>query len=98
MDDLLEVPCPGEAKKWLKRVLEEGEVKFTPHGLREMAKDNLTTVDCQNVLRGGVVDPPEWVNGEWRHQVRTQSMCFVVYLPLQSGLVATVITAWRYKK
>jgi hypothetical protein len=61
--------------------------------LDEMAADALDTVDCTNVLRGGVVDPPEWENGSWRYHVRTNRMCMVVALRSPTTLV--VVTAWR---
>jgi hypothetical protein len=31
-----------------------------------MAKDDPSNVDVTNVLRGGVVEPPEFENGSWR--------------------------------
>ena len=58
-----------------------------------MAKDQLTTQDTLNVLRAGVVEPSEFVNGSWRHRVKTNRMCVVVTLPSKTD--AIVITAWR---
>src|SRR3990172_6200254 len=46
--------------------------------LNEMAKDDLTTLDAANVLRGGVVEFSEEVNRTWRYRVRTSRMTFVV--------------------
>lgn len=43
-----------------------------------MAKDDLTTVDCTNVLRGGIVEPGEWEKGSWRYRVHAQRMWVVV--------------------
>jgi hypothetical protein len=58
-----------------------------------MAKDQLTTQDALNVLRAGVVEPSEFVNGSWRHRVKTNRICVVV--TLSSETEAIVITAWR---
>ena len=41
----------------LRQILEGGVVRWSGHAWKEMEKDNLTTVDCTNVLRGGVVEP-----------------------------------------
>jgi hypothetical protein len=86
---------PSEAKRLIGRILEAGEVRFSRHALDEMAEDALDTVDCTNVLRGGVVDPPEWENRSWRYHVRTARMCVVVAFRSTTALV--VVTAWRIK-
>jgi len=83
----------GEAKRLMGRILEAGDVRFSQHALDEMAADALDTVDGTNVLRGGVVDPPEWENGSWRYHVRTNRMCVVVAFRSPTTLV--VVTAWR---
>ena len=54
---------------------------------------HLTTVDCVNVLRAGVVDPPELENGTWRYRVRGGWINVVVAFRSEDTLV--VITAWR---
>ena len=46
---------PANAKRVMRAILETGRVSFSKHALEEMADDELTTVDCVNVLRGGVV-------------------------------------------
>ena len=40
--------------------------------------DDLTMVDCANVLRAGVVEEPEFERGTWRYRVRTQRIFVVV--------------------
>ncbi len=50
----------GAAKRLIVHILQAGTVSFSGHALEEMRKDDLTTVDCTNVLRGGVVEPGEW--------------------------------------
>ena len=92
-----QTPDAVEAKKAIRRIYDEGEVKFIQHAMDEMAKDRLTTADCLSVLRAGVVDPPEWEHGCWRYHVRTNRMCLIVELALDEPDVLVVVTAWRIK-
>jgi hypothetical protein len=84
---------PIEAKRLIRQLLETGEFHFSRHAETEMAADHLTTVDCVNVLRGGVVEPPEWENGSWRYRVCTGHMCVVI--AFRSAMALVVVTAWR---
>jgi len=86
----------GACRKLIQEILASGEVSFSGHALDEMAKDNLTTFDCVNVLRGGVVEPGEFEKGSWRFRVRTSRMTIVVAFRSERRLV--VVTAWREKK
>ena len=86
----------AHAKKLILRILLAGEVVFSGHAFDEMAKDNLTTVDCTNVLRGGWVEPPELEKGTWRYRVRTARICVVIAFRSETKLV--VVTAWREKE
>jgi hypothetical protein len=53
MSDILQEPLdPATAKQRIRAILETGNTRFSQHALEEMAQDNLTTVDCVNVLRG----------------------------------------------
>ncbi len=61
-----------------------------------MLADDMTTVDCENVLRGGVVRPGEEERGSWRYQVETSRMTVVVAFRFANELV--VVTAWRVKR
>ena len=61
--------------------------------MMEMAKNDLTTIDVTNMLRGGVVDAAEFENGSWRYRVRTSKMAVVV----RSESELRVVTAWRFK-
>lgn len=72
-----------------------GIVDFSRHARVEMAKDGLETTDCINVLRGGVVQPAEYIDGTWRCRVTTARMCFVITVP--EGDEIRVVTAWRDK-
>jgi hypothetical protein len=92
---LREPLSPRDAKRLIARILATGDVRFSQHALDEMAKDHLDTVDCTNVLRGGVVDPPEWENRSWRYHVRTARMCVVV--AFRSSTALAVVTAWRFR-
>lgn len=60
-----------------------------------MLADDLTTVDCENILHGGVVRPAEFGKPSWRYRVETQRMAIVVAFRSSEELV--VITAWRVK-
>jgi hypothetical protein len=84
---------PPYARKLIRQIVQTGTVSFSTHALKEIAKDNLTTVDCINVLRGGVVEPPEFREGTWRYRVRTASIYVVV--AFRSDTRLAVVTAWR---
>jgi hypothetical protein len=86
---------PAAAKRLIRQIIEAGTVSFSGHALEEMADDDLTTVDCVNVLRGGVVEPPEFERGSWRYRVRTARVCVVVVFRSEIKLVG--VTAWRVK-
>jgi hypothetical protein len=97
-----------EARKYIRRLLEEGIFVVRDHARREMKKDNLNDSDAINIVRGGVVREPEWENGSWRYHVDTPRMCFVVAfdpepdaLPDEkadlSEVELVVVTAWRIR-
>ncbi len=85
-----------EAKRLIGEILAGGEVVSSRHARQELEKDNLTMVDCINVLRGGVVEPAEWENGTWRYRVRTQRIWVVVAFRSEKRLV--IVTAWRTRR
>ena len=87
---------PARAKALIGKILEAGTVSFSSHAFGELAADGLTTVDCVNVLRGGIVEPAEWERGSWRYRVRTARICVVVAFRSETALV--VVTAWRTEK
>ncbi|CAN5537392.1 hypothetical protein BH09MYX1_BH09MYX1_07610 [soil metagenome] len=63
-----------------------------------MAKDDLTSVDVVNVLRGGVVEEPEFENGSWRYRARTQRIAVVIRFEESEDGIAEgiiVVTAWK---
>lgn len=63
------------------------------HACEEMAADGLQLGDCLNVLRAGVVQDPELVNGTWRYRVRTQRIVVVVAFRDEAHI--RIVTAWR---
>jgi Domain of unknown function (DUF4258) len=81
------------AKQLIRKIIDSGTVNFSSHALEEMKKDNLTTVDCINVLRAGVVEPPELEKGTWRYRVRTNRIYVVIAFRSETQLV--VVTTWR---
>lgn len=87
---------PDDARRLIKAILEKGEVILSRHAEVEMANDNLLLVDCTNVLRCGVVDPPDLEKGTWRYRVATQRIRVVVAFRSDTKLV--IVTAWREKQ
>jgi hypothetical protein len=87
---------PPEARRLIREILASGEVVSSGHAAREMGKDDLTMVDCVNVLRGGIVDPGELEHGSWRYRVHTQRIWVVVAFRSEKRLV--IVTAWRSKR
>ncbi len=96
MDGADEPLDPSEAKKRIRKILDVGTVAPSGHALDEMAKDDLTMVDCINVLRGGWVERGEWEHGSWRYRVRTARICVVVAFQSESRLA--IVTAWRERQ
>ena len=84
---------PAKAKQLVRTILQSGTVSYSKHACEEMVKDGLQTVDCVNVLRGGVIDFPELVNGTWRYRVRTNRMVVVIAFGSESHV--RIVTAWR---
>ena len=78
-----------------KALAGSGIVIFTAHALRKLKKDELTTVDAENVIRAGTWREAEWENGAWRYNVDTPRMAVVIELQDPNVLV---ITAFRRRK
>ncbi len=90
---MLEPLDPAAAKTLIRTILDVGVVTFSRHAQEELGKDDLTTVDAANALRGGVVGPGELERGTWRYRVRTARLVVVVAFRSETELV--VITGWR---
>jgi hypothetical protein len=82
-----------DAKRWIAQIARSGDARFSNHALEEMEKDELTTVDVANVLRGGIVEFSEEQRGTWRYRVRTSRITVVVAFRSDNAL--SVVTAWR---
>lgn len=85
--------APEAARKLIRQILQGGRFTYTKHSKEEILADDLTTVDCENVLRGGVVRPGEYEGGSWRYRVETSRVTVVVAFRSEGELV--VVTAWR---
>jgi hypothetical protein len=83
-------------RRLIREVLGSGEVRFSRHALEEMRKDQLSEVDCVNVLRGGAVGQAGFENGSRRYPVRGSRVTVVVAFRSQDKLV--VVTAWRHRR
>lgn len=84
---------PETAKKLVRQILQTGHFSYTKHSTDEMRADDLSTVDCVNVLRGGIVRPGEYEKGTWRYRVETSRITVVVAFRSEDELV--IVTAWR---
>lgn len=84
------------ARKLLSYVLVHGEVVFSTHALREMAKDGMMVQDVINVLRAGQIrEPGELQRSSWRYRCHTERFCVVV--AFDGATETVVVTAWRKK-
>lgn len=82
------------AKRLIRDILQNGTVRWSRHALDGMKTRKLTTVDCINVLRAGVVQSPELERGTWRYRMHGGWISVVVAFRSERELV--VITAWRH--
>jgi hypothetical protein len=94
-DDLKEPLKPDAVKQLIRKILKSGRFTYSRHALEEILADDLTTLDCENILQGGVVRPPDFEKGSWRYRVETNRMAVVIAFRSSDELV--VITAWRVK-
>jgi len=88
---------PTVAKKLIRKILDACDLVIPAgsHADEEMRNDNLILGDVINVLKGGVVEPGEFVKGTWRYQVRTSKI--VVVVCFRSETEMRVVTCWRKK-
>lgn len=87
---------PPDAKRLAREIMENGTFVVSGHAIQEMKNDELETTDCLNLLRAGVYEPPESINGEWRYRVSSQRICVVITFVSDTRL--RVVTAWRVNK
>lgn len=87
-------------KQLLRACLGElGSIEFTSHALKEMADDDMTTVDVVNVLRGGWMDGCGQYDADhccWRYRICTHKFFVVVAFEEQSDVI--IVTAWKLKR
>ena len=88
--------APDAAKQLIREILRAGRFIYSRHAKEELFADDLTTVDCENVLRGGVVRPGEFERDIWRYRVETSRITVVVAFRSENELV--VVTAWRIRR
>ena len=86
---------PDDAKQLIREILKTGRFTYSKHAKEEILADDMTTVDCENVLRAGVVRPPDFEKESWRYRVETSRMAVVIAFRSADELV--VVTAWREK-
>jgi len=63
-DPALEPLKPPDAKKLAREIWGNGNVDISGHASVAMADDDLQTTNCLNLVRAGVFNPPDLVNGE----------------------------------
>jgi len=94
-DPVIEPLKEPQARKLAREIIEDGVVEFSNHSQDEMQQDQLTALDCLNLLRGGVIQSGGFQNGEWRYRAATARMCVV--FTFRSETCLRVVTAWRFK-
>jgi len=85
-----------QARKLLSEILnaDTNAISLSKHCRKELAHDNLTTVDLLNVLKAGLIyTDPELVNGTYRYRVETEKIIVVITFMHQNCI--RCITAWR---
>lgn len=85
-----------EARLLVRNILVSGNVSFTRHAREEMAKDGLTRLDVEHVLRAGLAEFPELKKGTWRYRIAARQVTVVIAFRAERDLV--VVTAWRSKR
>ena len=98
-EELPEPLSTQDAKALMRRILSEGEVRFSVHALEQMAEDGfgpVSKIDAINVIRGGVVDSVDFEKNTWRYRVSTARISVVVAFRGMSTLA--VVTVWRKNK
>ena len=96
VDPVLGALQPNEARRLARRVVEHGDVEVSGHAQEEMANDDLHTTDCVNLIRAGVFEPAEHINGQWRYRITSNRMCVII--TFKSATRLRVVTAWRIKR
>jgi hypothetical protein len=94
---LKEPLSPDAATALIHTITRTGQVAFSQHAIDEMRADDLTLVDCVNVLRAGAVrQPADLIHETWRYRIQTNRITVVIAFRSEHELV--IVTAWRHKK
>ena len=88
----------GELKKLLRNILEQGKVSYGSHVRKRMRDREITSIDIENVIRGGKLVMHKWdiTHNNWKYTLKTSR--FMVALCLRSETNTFVITAARRTK
>lgn len=83
------------ARTLVRRILSSGDVYFSDHAHDRMSTEPMSTLDVQNVLRGGWVDAQRttFEEGTWRYRVTTHDMFVVVAFDSESEM--SIVTTRR---
>jgi hypothetical protein len=88
---------PDAAMALIRTIIREGLVACSQHAADEMRADDLTLVDCINVLRAGaILQAPDYIRQTWRYRVSTRRIEVVVAFRSEQELA--IITVWRVKR
>lgn len=83
---------PPQAKKLISKILDQGTVWYSKHAKERMLNRRLCSVDRENVLRGGIVEEPEFEEA-WRYKVRTPRYELIIVFESEDDL--RVISLWQ---
>jgi arginine/ornithine N-succinyltransferase beta subunit len=87
-----------QARKLVTEIMSRypSNVRFSKHARKELAKDDLTTVDALNVLKSSsahIKNMPDFKDGSWRYTVETNLIGICVAFDTQTSLA--VVSGWR---
>lgn len=92
----------NEARKQVTKVMKEhpGNLYFSNHALKELEKDDLTTLDALNILKSSdskILKDGELEKGSYRYRIETTNIMVVIAFR-EDGKGISVITAWDKRK
>ena len=83
---------PDDAKRLIRQILKHGRFAVSGHATDQLRDRGMDIVDCVNIVRGGVVQPPDLERGTWRYRVESGMGCAVV--AFRSETEMRLVTAW----
>ncbi len=92
----------NEARKLISKITAQHpeNIRFSGHSIRELANDQLTTVDALNVLKSPdskIHSEGELENGSYRYRLETTHLVIVVAFTTD-GTGLNIVTAWDKRK